>query len=163
MENIENKEEEVKKPVVTKKRVVTRRKPGVKSSDETPKKTEPKTILRNVLGKEVSVDDYFFNGVLPTGFEVICGKPVDREELLDVFSKVFKPSDDILFYKHVDKEVYLIIIPIKYSTEIGKDKGSVDGDFQKHCLSFLTEGSVNVDSLKQKLERIVRFVNYTDR
>jgi hypothetical protein len=76
---------------------------------------------------------------------------------------VFKPEDNILFYKQVDKEVYLVIIPIKYSVSIGDFNDSMDGDFQKHAISFLDEGSVNLDTLRQKLERIIKFVKYTDR
>ena len=88
---------------------------------------------------------------------------MDREDLVSVFNKVFKPEDNILFYKQEDKEVYLVIIPIKFSTTIGEFNNSIAGDFQKHAISFLNEGSVNVDSLKAKLERIQKFVKYTDR
>ena len=120
-------------------------------------------VLRNTSGKEVPITDYFYQGIVPSGFEGTCGKPVDREDLLDVFNKVFKPSDNILFYKQEDKEVYLIIIPLIYSDSVGLAHDSVDGDFQKHAISFLAEGSVNIDSLRQKLDRIVKFVKYTDR
>ena len=119
--------------------------------------------LKNVLGKEVSKDDYFYKGIVPPGFEGTCGNPVSREDLLSVFNKVFKPKDNILFYRQADKEVYIIIIPIKYSTSIGDFNDSIDGDFQKHAISFLNEGSVNLDTLRQKLEKINKFVNYSDR
>jgi len=88
---------------------------------------------------------------------------VDREDLLEVFNKVFKPEDNILFYRQLDKEVYIIIVPIKYSTSIGENNNSIKGDFQKHAISFLNEGSVNLDSLRGKLEKIQTFVKYTDR
>jgi len=133
------------------------------------KKAEPKkvvvkkSILKNTSGKEVPEADYFFNGVIPAGFLNTCGKPVDREDLIVVFNKVFKPEDNILFYKQTDKEVYLIIIPIKNSTTIGEFNNSLDGDFQKHAISFLNEGSVNLDTLKAKLQRISKFVKYSDR
>ncbi len=68
-----------------------------------------------------------------------------------------------MFYKQTDKEVYLIIVPLKYSDSVGDKHDSMDGDFQKHAISFLSEGSVNIDSLRQKLERIVKFVKYNDR
>jgi len=128
---------------------------------------EPKVkntiVLKNTSGKEVKIEDYFFGGIVPPGFEATCGKPVDREDLVGVFNKVFKPEDNILFYRQVDKEVYLIIIPIKYSTTIGEENNSFEGDFQKHAISFLNEGSVNEDLLRTKLERINTFVKYTDR
>jgi len=119
--------------------------------------------LKNTSGKVVEDKDYFFGGNVPPGFNATCGNPVDREELLSVFNKVFKPEDDILFYKQSDKEVYLIIIPIKYSTTIGDFNNSIDGDFQKHAISFLNEGSVNPETLRGKLERVKKFVKFSDR
>ena len=120
-------------------------------------------VLKNTLGKEVDEADYFFGGKAPNSFEGTCGKPVEREELLEVFNKVFKPSDNFLFYKSLDKEVYLVIVPIKYSTTIGDYNNSIEGDFQKHAISFLNEGSVNLDTLKLKLKRIPPFCKFTDR
>jgi len=121
--------------------------------------------LFNTLGKSVEDKDYFFGGVVPSSFKKSCGKPVEREDLVEVFNKVFKPEDNILFYKQPDKEVYLIIVPIEYSKSIGEFNDSVEGDFQKHAISFLNEGSVNLETLKSKLERInsIKFINYTDR
>ena len=133
----------------------------VEKTKEEPKR--PEVILRNTTGEKVPVSDYFFNGVVPAGFEGTCGNPVDREELLTVFNKVFKPEDNILFYKQADKEVYLVIVPIKYSSAVGDSEDSIDGDFQKHAISFLDEGSVNLDTLRKKLDRVVGFVKYTDR
>ena len=127
-------------------------------------KVEEKTVvLFNTLGKIVKKEDYFFEGVVLPSFENTCGKAVDREDLLEVFNKVFKPEDNILFYRQLDKEVYIIIVPIKYSTSIGENNNSIKGDFQKHAISFLNEGSVNLDSLRGKLEKIQTFVKYTDR
>jgi hypothetical protein len=122
-----------------------------------------KVILKNVFGKEVDIDDYFYKGVVPPGFEGTCGNPVDREELVEVFNKVFRPEDNILFYKQSDKEVYIVIVPIKNSTDIGEFNNSLEGAFQKHAISFLNEGSVNPDTLRIKLERINSFVKYTNR
>ena len=139
---------------------------ATKSAPAAVKKTEvvrPSVILKNTNGKEVKIEDYFFNGVLSPGFSGTCGNPVDREDLLSVFNKVFKPEDNILFYKQSDKEVYLVIVPIKYSSSIGAFNDSMDGDFQKHAISFLNEGSVNLDTLRQKLEKIKTFVKYSDR
>jgi len=131
--------------------------------EEEDKIAKNKVVLKNVLGKEVPTTDYFYKDITPPGFVGTCGKSVDREDLIDVFHKVFKPADNILFYKQLDKEVYIVIIPIKYATSIGDFNDSLDGDFQKHAISFLTEGSVNLDSMRQKLERINKFVNYSDR
>ena len=129
------------------------------------KKEKPvkKVILKNTSGKEVPEADYFFGGSAPSSFEGTCGAPVDREDLLTVFNKVFKPADSFLFYKQKDKEVYLVIVPIKYSTVIGEYNNSITGDFQKHAISFINEGSVNLDTLRMKLERIPKFVKYGDR
>ena len=129
----------------------------------TPVKNIKKITLKNSKGKEVPEEDYFFGGKAPTSFEGTCGNPVDREDLLDVFNKIFKPEDNILFYKQKDKEVYLIIVPLKYSAVVGESNNSIEGDFQKHAISFLNEGSVNLDTLKLKLKRIVPFVKFSDR
>ena len=126
-----------------------------------PKKV--KSILANILGEEVLEADYFHKGIVPPGFEGTCGKPVDREDLVELFHKVFKPADNILFYKQLDKEVYLVIVPIKYSTSIGDFNDSIEGDFQKHAISFLNEGSVNLDTMRKKLEVVKKFINYSDR
>jgi hypothetical protein len=120
-------------------------------------------ILINTSGREVPQEDYFFKGTAPSGFIGTCGKPVDREDLLSVFDKVFKPSDNFLFYKALDKEVYIIIPPIKYSTTIGEENNSLEGDFQKHAISFINEGSVNLDTLRMKLDRILKFCKFGDR
>jgi len=117
-----------------------------------------KIIIKDVSGEEADPKDYFFNGVIPSGFIGTCGNPVDREELIGTFNKVFKSKIKYLFYRARDKEVYLVIVPLKYSTSVGIDQESSDGDFQKHAISFLSEGSVNLDTLKQKLERILKFV-----
>jgi hypothetical protein len=130
---------------------------------EKKEKVVKKSILRNTAGKEVPVEDYFFGGKVAPGFEGTCGKPVDREDLIAVFNKVFKPEDNFLFYKALDKEVYLVIPPIKHSTTIGDFNNSVEGDFQKHAISFINEGSVNLDTLKIKLGRIPKFCKFEDR
>lgn len=122
-----------------------------------------KIVIKNTSGKAVPIADYFYKGIVSPGFEGTCGRPVDREDLLEVFNKVFRPEDNILFYKQSDKEVYLVIVPIKYSSSIGDFNDSMDGDFQKHAISFLNEGSVNIDTLRQKLEKIKTFVKFSDR
>jgi hypothetical protein len=153
------KEKEVKKEVKVEAKVESKTVPA----SEAKKIKKLEIVLKNTSGKDVKPSDYFFGGIVPSGFEGTCGKPVDREDVLSVFNKVFKPEDNILFYKQTDKEVYLVIIPIKYSTDIGEFNDSIEGDFQKHAISFLNEGSVNLDTLKMKLEKIKKFVKYTDR
>ena len=159
--------EEQKVPVI-KKKVVEQ--PAPAPFDEAKKPVNSKkTILRNTSGKEVPEHEYFYSkegpmaGKAPAGFNITCGNPVDREDLVAVFNKVFKPEDNILFYKQPDKEVYLVIVPIKYSASVGEHNGSLENDFQKHAISFLNEGSVNLDTLKMKLKRIVPFIKYSDR
>ncbi len=130
----------------------------LKKKEEDSKKKKVKIILKNTLGEEVPQSDYFFskNGedTAPAYFPDVCGYPVDREEMLTVFNKVFKPKDGILFYKTKDKEVYIVIVPLKHSSIVGESHNSVDGDFQKHAISFITEGSVNLDTLRNKLIRV---------
>ena len=159
------KVEELKAKAEAKKVADAKKAEAKKIADAEAKKDAEvkKVVLINALGKEVPCEDYFYKGIVPPGFEGTCGKAVDREDLLDLFHKVFKPSDNILFYRQLDKEVYIVIIPIKYSTSIGDFNDSIDGDFQKHAISFLSEGSVNLDTMRKKLERINKFVNYSDR
>lgn len=136
----------------------------VKAVKETkPKKT---VILKNVAGEDVNPEDYFYSttgkGVAPETFNSVCGMPVIREDLIECFNSVFDPKYNILFYRSIDKEVYVVIIPLKYSTNVSKQNESVDGDFQKHAISFISEGSVNIDTLKMKLKRILPFVKFSN-
>lgn len=125
---------------------------------EEERKKKVKIVLRNTLGEEVPQTDYFFSSTgkdtAPAYFPDVCGLPVDREELVAVFNKIFKPKDGILFYKAKDKEVYIIIVPLKHSSTVGLSHNSIDGEFQKHAISFITEGSVNLDTLRNKLTRV---------
>ncbi len=129
------------------------------------------TILKDTNGEEVDQADYFYpritdeklpNGTIlkatdqtaPVYFNRVCGFPVDREDLIEVFNSSFRTRKGFLFYKLRDKEVYLVIVPLKYAKMVGKHTESQPGDFQKHALSFVGEGSVNPDSLKLKLAKI---------
>jgi len=127
------------------------------------KKDESKLVFKNVLGEEVEEKDYFYGGKAPQYFEKVCGTPVEREDMIEVFNKIFNPKDNILFYKTLNKEVYLVIVPLKYSSSVGIENESVEGDFQKHAISFIGEGSVNLETLKEKLKKIVPFIEYKDR
>lgn len=122
------------------------------------KKTKKKIVLKNTSGQEVDQKDYFYStkdtDTAPGYFHDVCGQPVEREDMLTVFNKIFKPKDGILFYKTIDKEVYIIIVPLKHSSIVGVEHNSIDGEFQKHAISFVSEGSVNLDMLKNKLTRV---------
>jgi len=127
-------------------------------------------VLRDVDGDDADQADYFFarteeeivdkvthkptTRTAPVHFNTICGLPVDREDLVEAFKLHFPTKKGFLFYKLKDKEVYLVIVPLKYATTITKSNESRPGDFQRHALSFIGEGSVNIDSLKMKLARI---------
>lgn len=130
-------------------------------------------ILKDVDGADVDQADYFFprfeeeklpsgkilkpgNQTAPEYFNKICGTPVDDPDLVETFLQFFPRRKGFLFYKQRGKEVYLIIVPLKYATTISKSNESRPGDFQRHALSFISEGSVNVDSLKLKLGRIAK-------
>ncbi len=136
----------------------------IKKADEKRAATEAKKtkiVLQNTFGEEVDQADYFFpdteKGITetaPTYFNKVCGYPVDREDLLEVFNEIFSSKKGFLFYRSRDKELYHILVPLKYATTISRSNESRPGDIQKHALSFLNEGSVNVDSLKLKLKRV---------
>src|SRR6185312_17492599 len=125
-------------------------------------------VLKDTSGEDVEQEDYFFPEIdektkeiknkktAPSYFNRICGYPVtaDREEILEVFNLIFPPHKKFLFYKLRDKEVYLVIVPRKYAKTISKYNESMKGDFQKHAISFIGEGSVNLDTLKMRLTRI---------
>ena len=134
---------------------------------EVAKKTKKLVVIKNSAGEVVDQKDYFFSAksedAAPTWFERVCGKPVDREDMIVVFHKFFKPSDGFLFYKAPNKEVYLVIVPLKHSSVVGLEHDSVEGDFQKHAMSFITEGSVNLDTLRLKLQKIAGTIRIVDR
>lgn len=135
--------------------------PKNKASEK--KEEKVKIILKNTIGKVVDEEDYFFGGSALPSFNKVCGLPVDREDMLTIFHSVFKPEDGILFYKAKNKEVYIVIVPLKFSKEVGVNNNSINGDFHKHAISFIGDGSVNLDTLKLKLKRIVSFVAYDKR
>jgi len=121
-----------------------------------------KVVLKNTAGKDMDIADYFYNGKVPPQFNATVGMPVDREDLVEIFNNVFDPKYNFLFYRTVDKEVYVIIVPLVNSLSVSKSNESLDGDFQKHAISFISEGSVNGDTLKAKLRRILGFVKLGD-
>lgn len=119
-----------------------------------------KVVLKDVFGAEIEESDYFYSkenpgkGKAPSYFNRICGMPVERDDMVVIFNRIFKPEHGFLFYKALDKEVYLVIVPLKYASTVGDHNESLEGDFQKHAISFIAEGSVNLESLRMKLERV---------
>jgi hypothetical protein len=141
---------------------------GPVEKPEVAKKPKKKLIvIKNPAGEEVAQKDYFFSAkgedAAPPWFEKVCGKPVDREDMITIFNKFFKPSDGFLFYKTPNKEVYIVIVPLKHSSIVGQEHDSVEGDFQKHAMSFITEGSVNLDTLRLKLQKVAGTIRIVDR
>ena len=130
-------------------------------------------ILKNVEGEDVDPMLYFhsdgseaekeriekYGTIAPPYFNDVCGKPVDREDLIETFNEVFNPKDNFLFYRCVEKEVYIVIVPLKFA-DIGTETGALSGDHQKHAVSFVMEGSANVDTLKIKLQRMAGTMKY---
>ncbi|MGI9142560.1 MAG: hypothetical protein ACR2IJ_05170 [Fluviibacter sp.] len=136
-----------------------------KKKAEAAEKAKPAFTLKNTAGKEVKDSDYFYSttpaGYTPTAnMKNVIGTPVAREDLVEMFDQIFDPKHGILFYKKIDTEVYIVIVPLKYSTSVGRTHESVDGDFQKHAISVIADGSVNMDSFKLKLKRIIPFIKY---
>lgn len=175
-------EEEVDKIIEAKQTIVDQQKAEEKIRKAQEKKAEEEArknqiILRDVDGDDVDQADYFWPRLVkevvgektpyertlepttqtaPAGFNKWCGMPVDREELIEVFLQYFPRNKGFLFYKARDREVYLIIVPLKYAKTISAANESRPGDCQRHALSFIQEGSVNLDSLKLKLERVAK-------
>lgn len=124
-------------------------------------------IIKNTKGEIVPVENYFFanegeRAIAPPFFNKAMGYPVDREDLIEIFDKVFKPEDDFVFLKSRDKEVYGVLVPLKF-TDIGKEEEAVLGDSQFHAVSFIPDGSVNYDRLKLKLQQIATNLDYSNR
>jgi hypothetical protein len=130
-------------------------------------------ILQDIDGADVDQSEYFFprkvdektadgkvlkatDQTAPAYFNRMCGYPVDRDDLKEVFLQYFPRRKGFLFYKVRDKEVYLVIVPLKYATTVSASNESAPGHFQRHALSFVDAGSVNIDSLKIKLTRIAK-------
>lgn len=147
--------------VVTKKKKVVA--PIIKDTNSS------EIILKDTELNDVEPGDYFYDesgkkeGKPSSSFHKVCGYPVDRADLLGTFHKVFKPEHGLLFYKDMTKELYLVIVPLEKSSTLGPTYESKNGDYQRHAISFLNEGAVNVDTLKKKLEQIKKFVKYDDR
>lgn len=127
-------------------------------------------ILKNTRGENVDVKDYFYakpgeTAVAPNFFNKACGLPVnpmERPELIEIFDKTFKPQDNFVFLKSRDKEVYSVLIPLKY-TDINSQEDCILGDYQLHAISFIPDGSVNFDKLKAELKKIATMIKYDSR
>jgi len=127
-------------------------------------------IIKNTRGEDVDVKDYFYaktgeTAVAPNFFNKACGLPVnpmERPELIEIFDKTFKPQDNFVFLKSRDKEVYSVLIPLKY-TDINSQEDCILGDYQLHAISFIPDGSVNFDKLKAELKKIATMIKYDSR
>lgn len=140
-----------------------------KAANEFSKKVS--LVLQNTKGEEVDQSEYFFpeysketgelvnTNTAPVYFHKFCGYPVNREELIEVFDSIFDPKDGFLFYKSSTQELYFVIVPLRLAVTVSKKNESLPGDFQKHALSFVRDGSVNIDSLKLKLRQVA---NHSD-
>ncbi len=175
-------EEQLDEMIEAKQTILTQQKQEQKIIKQNEKKAAEDAVKNVVILKDVDGDDvdqaeYFYPRLVkeiinekqpnekilpptdqtaPLSFNKTCGLPVDREELIDVFIQFFPRKKGFLFYKARDREVYLIIVPLKYAKTISAANESRPGDFQRHALSFISEGSVNIDSLKLKLERVAK-------
>ncbi len=143
------------------------------------KPKKPAVVLKDVEGNEVDEKNYFWpfkakdkdgkeTGEVtyaPDYFSKYNGDPVTREDMLSVFNKVFSPKDQFLFYKDRNSEIYLVIVPLKFAASVGEEANSIGHDFQKHAISFLNEGSVNLDTLRRKLTQIKnhKSIKFEDR
>ena len=91
MENTTKNQEELKKSKTL--RLKKKQMLKLKKEADAAKKLEAKVksvIIKNTQGKEMSVDDYFFKGVLPSGFEGTLWKSQLKEKIYWTFSiKVF--------------------------------------------------------------------------
>lgn len=139
-----------------------------KKEENKPKKKTSSVVLKDVNGKDVDEKDYFWplkvkdkdgkeTGEViyaPDSFHKYNGDPVTREDLLAVFNRIFDPKDGFLFYKDRNSELYLVIVPLKLAASVGEENNSIGCDFQRHAVSFLYEGSVNIETLKRKLTQI---------
>lgn len=126
-----------------------------------------KPNIKNTKGEEVPVENYFFapageKPIAPPFFNKSVGLPVDREDLIEIFNKIFKPEDNFVFLKSMNKEVYGVLIPLKF-TKISNQEDSVLGEFQYHAISFVLDGSVNISKLISKLKEISTRIDYKDR
>lgn len=175
-------EEELDKIIETKQALADQEKAEEKIRKQQEKKAQEDAvknvvILRDVDGDDVEQSEYFYPRLVkevvgektpyektlpattetaPVGFNKVCGMPVDREELVEVFIQYFPRKKGFLFYKARDREVYFVIVPLRYAKTVNAANESRPGDVQRHALSFISEGSVNIDSLKLKLERIAK-------
>jgi len=122
-------------------------------------------VLKNTRGEDVPVEDYFYakdgeTAIAPNFFNTSCGYPTDRDDLIEIFDKVFKPEDNFLLLKARDKEVYSVLVPLKFTDLIGLDNDSILGDYQLHAMSFIPDGSVNYERFKSKVKEIAKMVKY---
>lgn len=127
-----------------------------------------KQIIQNNKGEDVPLENYFFVNpgetiFVPNYFNDAFGKPTDREDLIEIFDTIFKPEDNFILLKDKTKEVYNIMVPLKFSNEVNFAENSQTGDCQIHAISFITDGSVNHDKFKSALKKISSLIAYGNK
>lgn len=138
------------------------------NSEKTNKLKIKEQVLKNTAGEDVPVADYFFaeegeTAVAPGYFNKACGFPVDREDITEIFNRVFKISDNFLLLKTNDKEIYGVLVPLKFATMVSHEDESRLGDCQYHAVSFIPDGSVNLDKFEREMKKIAALIGYDFR
>lgn len=124
-----------------------------------------KPQIKNTKGEDVDIANYFYakegeRVIPPPFFNKASGYPVtDREDLIEVFDKVFHPKDNFVLLKSRQSEVYYVLVPLRYSN-INASEDSVLGDFQLHSMSFIADGGVNLDKFRMKLLQVAQLCSY---
>lgn len=126
------------------------------------KVVDPK--LRNTRGETVDVKDYFYApegqiAIAPPYFSKSCGTVCEREDLVQAFESIFKPEDNFILLKDQYKEVYGVLVPLSY-TKIGPKENSIIGDYMYHAVSFVSEGSANMEMFISFLKKVARMYKY---
>lgn len=113
------------------------------------------------------LEDYFFTESGQSPYDFVSkqrmkqfGYPVTSDTLLSIFNDKFKPEDGFLLYKEELQDVYIIVVPKKF-TKMSRVNGNVTGDIQIHALSFMGLGSVNIELFKSGLDKIAKNIGYT--
>lgn len=129
-----------------------------------------KQDIRNTLGEEVDLSKYFIPNhenisVAPNYFNRSHGYPISQnefgfEEMIEVFNKVFDVKDGFLLFKQRTKEVYSVLVPLRYAKELNEAEEANAFDYQIHAISFIKEGGFNIQTFENKLKSIKTINGY---
>lgn len=166
--NPENGEQEKKDKTEKKEKVITYE---VTKADLTKEKiTVIKQVLKNTKGEDVPDADYFFKGenkevYAPNYFNQLVGYPVDPEfeEVISIFDSIFKPEDNFLLLKKRGQEVYSVVVPVAFATELMEENDPRAGEAQIHTISFTADGGFNTDKFRTFLQRVVALIDYKNK